>query len=644
MQPIMHAYVPGSASIQDASTVDRSGEDGKRYGNEGQILLAALQDFISATMRLKIANSEKKPEDIGAIPDEQDKPGEKTIEIIADIPRQIPCPEIQNKIIDALRPRIFNEMPIRVLAFASAGESLEIIDRGEMFRRVLAKVYTSTSTPAFDADWTHAQQMTLSDEPEISDAGYREQKHLLVELVRLHSRYAILSHTWIRDTPGDIVFQDWATRAANPRGNRKIDMFCAVAARDYGVAFGWMDTVCIDKTSSSELDEAIRSMYKWYRGAHVCIAYMAETRALARMHRDSWFSRGWTLQELLAPTHIRFYDMDWDDFFTEGATALRDLPFFPAAPLTVADIHREIRTATSISEYEVSLFRRGDTERIALSRRFQLASKRQVTREEDGAYSLMGLLGVDLSVAYGEGAARAFFRLVRELLATKTHVLDLFNHAYWGAPQNRLLPVRILQYFYRTHHFDPYTRDGRAASLLDRWQPLEPIVLTHLGVRIPLLLAPALKLPADAERCEFVPKGEFYASISLDIWSDTEGTVVSCDNYNVLDARIYEDRHLEAQSDYMRSTITRQNITFGIMNFGMDGDNVLLPQEQQCFSVMLDCGLIPPGHIYPSDNSNIHIVPTHGAPIFQFGSSRGTYRIPRGELERHGLQLVTLFL
>lgn len=380
---------------------------------------------------------------------------------------EIPRLEIQNKILDALRPRIFNEMPIRVLAFASVGGSLEIIDRGEMFRRVLASVYTSASTPAFDADWMHAQQMTHSDEPEISDAGYRQQKHLLVELVKLHSRYAILSHTWIRDTPGDVIFQDWEKRSANSRGNRKIDKFCEVAARDYDVKFGWMDTVCIDKTSSSELDESIRSMYKWYRGAYVCIAYMAETRPLARMHSDSWFSRGWTLQELLAPTNIRFYDMDWDDFLVNRATPLSALPFFPAEPLTVADIQYQIRTATSISEYEISLFRHGDTERIALSRRFQLASKRQVTREEDGAYSLMGLLGVDLSVAYGEGAARAFFRLVRELLATKTHVLDLFNHAYGSAPQNRLLPVRILQYFYRTYHFDPYTHDGPAASLLD---------------------------------------------------------------------------------------------------------------------------------------------------------------------------------
>lgn len=171
-------------------------------------------------------------------------------------------------------------------------------------------------------------------------------------------------------------------------------------------------------------------------------------------------------------------------------------------------------------------------------------------------------------------------------------------------------------------------------------------MLTHLGVRIPLLLAPALKLAADAEPCEFVPKGEFYASVSLDIWSDTESTVVSCDNYNVLDARIYQDYQNAvppgAQGDV--HTTRRQNITFGIMNFGIDGDSVLLPQEQLCFSVMLDCSFIPPGHVYPSDSTKIRIVPTRDAPIFKFGSSGGVYGIPRSELERHGLQLVTLFL
>ncbi len=237
-----------------------------------------------------------------------------------------------------------------------------------------------------------------------------------------------------------------------------------------------------------------------------CI-YGGNTPTRANALRFVVFSRLDAAGIACTPRKICFYDIDWDAFLAECATLLRELPFFPTEPLTAKDIQYEIRKATTISEHEINLCRRGETERISLSRRFQLAAKRQVTREEDSAYSLMGLFGVDLSIAYGEGAARAFFRLVRELLATKIHVLDLFNHAYGSVPQNRLVPARIIQYFYRTIHFDPYTRDSPVASLLDRWQPFEPLVLTHLGVRIPLLLAPRAQASSRRRAMRVRPKG-----------------------------------------------------------------------------------------------------------------------------------------
>ena len=92
---------------------------------------------------------------------------------------------------------------------------------------------------------------------------YRQNRmtELLQKAVGQAVNYAILSHTWIRDTPGDIVFHDWATREHNPRGNTKVIKFCEVAARNHGLTLGWMDNVCINKESSSELDESIRSMY-----------------------------------------------------------------------------------------------------------------------------------------------------------------------------------------------------------------------------------------------------------------------------------------------------------------------------------------------------------------------------------------------
>ncbi|KJA18447.1 hypothetical protein HYPSUDRAFT_106355, partial [Hypholoma sublateritium FD-334 SS-4] len=211
--------------------------------------------------------------------------------------------------------------------------------------------------------------------------------------------YAILSHTWMRDAPGEVTFQDWATRECNPQGNSKIVKFCEVAARDHNITLGWVDNVCINKESSSELDESIRSMYNWYRGASVCITFFADTANISDAHRDSWFTRGWTLQEMLAPVRTVFYNGNWDQLGSNSD----------------AEILSVIQKASGITGRELNLSWSGHIAAIPFSRRMQMACGRQVTREEDASYSLMGILGVDISIAYGEGASRAFFRLVREL-------------------------------------------------------------------------------------------------------------------------------------------------------------------------------------------------------------------------------------
>lgn len=133
---------------------------------------------------------------------------------------------------------------------------------------------------------------------------------------------------------------------------------------------GWI----ISASTSSELDDCIRSMYEWYRAAHVCVTYLAETRLLEDMKRDSWFTRGWTLQELLAPHNVRFYDMDWDDMLLKGEHP-QELPFFPQA-ISAADIHDKIHEVTSITEDELMLCRRGEMEQIPISRRLELAADR----------------------------------------------------------------------------------------------------------------------------------------------------------------------------------------------------------------------------------------------------------------------------
>lgn len=131
--------------------------------------------------------------------------------------------------------------------------------------------------------------------------------------------YAILSHTWQED--GDEVsFHEMITKDAHTLASReafvKLKFTHDQAKRD-GLRSFWVDTCCIDKTSSSELSEAINSMYQWYAMAEVCYAYMSDVdmtgeRYWEQFRNSRWFTRAWTLQELLAPKKVVFYDKHWN--------------------------------------------------------------------------------------------------------------------------------------------------------------------------------------------------------------------------------------------------------------------------------------------------------------------------------------------
>ncbi|RSL62684.1 hypothetical protein CEP53_004667 [Fusarium sp. AF-6] len=129
--------------------------------------------------------------------------------------------------------------------------------------------------------------------------------------------YAILSHTWHEE---EVAFRDWADQASASRkkGYRKIVDTCRLA-REQGYGYVWVDTNCIDKSSSAELSEAINSMFSWYQGARVCYVYLSDVPSPAlgeptdtkTFRWSRWFTRGWTLQELLAPRDVEFYSKDW---------------------------------------------------------------------------------------------------------------------------------------------------------------------------------------------------------------------------------------------------------------------------------------------------------------------------------------------
>ncbi|KAI1566051.1 HET domain containing protein [Pyrenophora tritici-repentis] len=255
------------------------------------------------------------------------------------------------------------------------------------------------------------------------------------ELGQDKPKYAILSHTWEEE---EVLFEDIrrASRAQieSKRGFYKIQRACEQALAD-GYDFVWIDTCCINKGSSAELSEAINSMFRWYTEASVCYAYLSDAgygKELSLSH-CRWFGRGWTLQELLAPDHVHFYDRNWShlgsriSLATEIAsiTGIHDTILIRGHtdPLSTARVSRDaytrqLNSASYVCWYcgqtiEVSV--RKALLRLTIAQRMTWASKRETTRLEDSAYSLMGLFEVHMPLIYGEGA-KAFYRLQEAIL------------------------------------------------------------------------------------------------------------------------------------------------------------------------------------------------------------------------------------
>ncbi|KAF4631600.1 hypothetical protein G7Y89_g6537 [Cudoniella acicularis] len=214
--------------------------------------------------------------------------------------------------------------------------------------------------------------------------------------------YAILSHTW---SLGEVTYQDMqGNNAKEKAGFIKIQNCCEQASRD-GFDFVWVDTCCIDKTSSAELSEAINSMYTWYKNAKACYAYLADVPPsglwdvadsvnFAHFAASRWFTRGWTLQELIAPPGVEFFAQDWTRIGTKDY------------------LSHVISRITGIDE---ATLKGRSVKEVSVAKRMSWASKRVTTRIEDIAYCLIGIFGINLPLLYGEGE-RAFIRLQEEIM------------------------------------------------------------------------------------------------------------------------------------------------------------------------------------------------------------------------------------
>ena len=220
--------------------------------------------------------------------------------------------------------------------------------------------------------------------------------------------YGILSHTWDKN---EIVFRDLSRpdHRESP-GYAQIEGCCQQVVRD-GLDYVWIDTCCIDKSSSAELSEAINSMFKWYENAEKCYVYLVDVpdgddpfASDSAFRHSRWFTRGWTLQELIAPRNLTFYTHAWTVLFSG---ALSSNYFSNAGPYRLLQsITRIPGACLAYPEFYKS---------YSIGVRLSWASNRVTTREEDMAYCLLGIVEVNMPLLYGEGA-KAFLRLQEEIL------------------------------------------------------------------------------------------------------------------------------------------------------------------------------------------------------------------------------------
>jgi hypothetical protein len=214
-------------------------------------------------------------------------------------------------------------------------------------------------------------------------------------------KYAILSHTWGVE---EVNFED----LRNGTGKKKIGYekirFCGEQAKRDGLQYFWVDTCCIDKSSSAELTESINSMFRWYSKATKCYVYLSDVSgpsdktdelAWESAFRESrWFARGWTLQELIAPRSV--------EFFSNEGHLLGDK----------STLERQICETTGIP---AKVLRECPLPDFSVAERMSWAERRETTREEDRAYSLLGIFEVYMPLIYGEGKQHAFRRLREEI-------------------------------------------------------------------------------------------------------------------------------------------------------------------------------------------------------------------------------------
>jgi hypothetical protein len=232
--------------------------------------------------------------------------------------------------------------------------------------------------------------------------------------------YAILSHRWGEEAE-EVSFEDIERNTGKDKSGYKKIRFCGDQAKRDGLRYFWIDTCCINKANKAEHSLAIQSMFRWYRNGARCYVYLSDVSALplgdggdereamslpwdSEFRKSGWFTRGWTLQELLAPGVVEFFSREW--------RRLGDR----------ISLKSQIHEVTSIPH---AVLEGGALFQFSVDERFRWRQDRHTKVKEDAAYSLSGIFDVDIAPVYGEGAEQAFGRLHDKIRKQEECLRDL---------------------------------------------------------------------------------------------------------------------------------------------------------------------------------------------------------------------------
>jgi hypothetical protein len=223
--------------------------------------------------------------------------------------------------------------------------------------------------------------------------------------------YAIASHRWIAGA--EAMLEDIRQgKKTDSAGYRKVQGFVAyLKAHMPSVKWLWIDTCCIRQISDRELSEAINSMFRWYRNAEVCLAYLHDVPTAddgSKLEDSVWFRRGWTLQELLAPTLVIFLAQDWSLIGHKGGDRGRDGRVINIGNSLIGRIAKITNIPERIlQDYE-------ESKALSVQEKLKWMEGRTTLREEDSSHCLLGILNVSMNIRYGDGEEKTRERLLRK--------------------------------------------------------------------------------------------------------------------------------------------------------------------------------------------------------------------------------------